>query len=194
MQKEIGCMQSQECARDYWGRLDSIASIDNEASAEEIIQEVRQRKGSMMWTSGETLLDSRRRMTNRGLEAVVDRLPELRRRYEAATKKKPIAKVKNKLLALGIFGSKIYPENSLREEDTEEMELPPEGHVRRRRLTLDVSHLPKSPSFHSIRSQSSLNLPDSTSPSCNSSTVNLETPTATPVKGRLRRFATVDIP
>ena len=121
LKSEIGSMHGQECAKDYRCRMDSIVSIEDEGIAEEMVQEVRQRRGSMMWNNGETSVDNRRRMTNRGLEAVVDRLPELRKRYEAATKGQGMKKVRNKILALRIFGSKIQ-NNSLKEEEEEDLE------------------------------------------------------------------------
>ncbi len=139
LQEEIESVQGQEGAKEYRGRLDSIQSVEEESKAEEMVQEVRQRRGSLTWRSEDNLFDGRqRRLSSKGLEGVVDRLPELRRRYEDAIK--PMQRVRKKIMALGIFGSKINPENRI--EDKEMLiSTPPEVYPRHTNLTiLDSLH------------------------------------------------------
>ncbi len=137
LRKEIATLPVQEGVLDYRKRLDNLASADNVATAAEMVAETRQRRGSMSWSNANPLIS-----TNRGLEAVIDRLPELRRRYETATRKtKPMLKVRKKIMALGIFGSKIHHEesdNGGEKGEGENVQLPPENYTRQRRHTLVV--------------------------------------------------------
>ena len=156
LQKDIGSMHGQECAKHYRSRLDSILSVEDEGIAEEMVQEVRQRRGSMMWSNGQSSVDSRRRMSSRGLEAVVDRLPELRKRYEAGTKRQGMKKVRNKIIALRFFGSKIQPSSSFKEEDEEELEEHAQIDTHKRRQ----NQLMRSHKSGSMKSQHSVTQPD----------------------------------
>ncbi len=139
LQEEIESLQGQEGAKEYRGRLDSIQSVEEESKAEEMVQEVRQRRGSLTWRSEDNLFDGRqRRLSSKGLEGVVDRLPELRRRYEDAIK--PMQRVRKKIMALGIFGSKINPENRIEDEEML-ISTPPEVYPRHTNLdSLHESH------------------------------------------------------
>ncbi|XP_064396573.1 uncharacterized protein LOC135343542 [Halichondria panicea] len=141
LQKEIESLRGHEGAKDYRKRLDSIQRVEDESKAKEMVQEVRQRRGSMTWSiSEDNLLDEReRRLSNKGLEGVVDRLPDLRRKYEDSIKRNPFEKVRKKIIALGLFGSKINPDNRMEDEEML-ISSPPEVYTRRKPLTMLASH------------------------------------------------------
>ncbi len=138
LQMGIEALTNQEGALEYRRRLDSQVSVETNATAEEMVAETRQRRGSMSWSNANLFDSGRRRSSNRGLEAVIDRLPELRRRYETATRKtKPMLKVRKKIMALGIFGSKIHRDQA-EDIEQEEEQIPSKKYTRQRRHTLVV--------------------------------------------------------
>ena len=73
------------------------------------VEEVRIRRGSWTWANGDADVDNgssiqaRRRRNTVGIEAVVERLPELRKRYEVGL----IARIKNKLKAIFLFKENV---------------------------------------------------------------------------------------
>lgn len=164
LQKEIRLVDGQVGAKEYRERLDSgICTEEEQPTAEDLVDEVRTRRGSWMWTTGEQhSFDSynggRRRMS-KGLEAVVDRLPELRRRYETSNggPVKSLRRVRNKLLAFGNFASRQATSDSNLEEIEEDTQSLEDDAVFRagRRATLTVNDaevLRRSPSLNSCSS------------------------------------------
>ena len=157
LQKEIGLLEGQVDAKQYRERLDSGICVEDEPTAKDVVEEVRTRRGSWMWATGKHSFaynGSQRRMS-KGLEAVVDRMPKLRRRYETTTRGqgKTLRRVRNKLLAFGSFAKLTGGAKS--EGSLEEIEEDSPFKAGWRPVTLELSEpgaLKRSPSLNSCSS------------------------------------------
>ena len=86
---------------------------ENEPNSEELVQSVRVHHASYNWSNEEQDMDAvaasmynfNRRRSTKGIEGVVDRLPELRTRHQTSSQAL-VAKTKNKIRAFSIFQKK----------------------------------------------------------------------------------------
>ena len=127
LRREIQSMKGDEDVSVYRERLDSGVSVEqSDSEGTSIVEELRTRKGSWHWANGEpddfARLHERRR-SSKGIVGVVERLPELRRRYEQESRNSPLGRVRNKLRALSILqrGSvtpSVIPEETDSEQAT----------------------------------------------------------------------------
>ena len=108
LQHEVDSCPGQT-AEEY-SKLLNDGHIPNSCSVQDSVEEVRVRRGTIIdqvnvnsdvdvdnWSS----IHSRRRRSTKGINAVVERLPELRKRYEASI----ITRIRNKLKAISLFRS-----------------------------------------------------------------------------------------
>lgn len=126
LQREIRLLEGQVNIKEYCENLESGTSAKDELKDENFVEEVRTRRATWVWSNGghsksNDGYNPSRRRTSKGLEAVVDRLPELRSRYEATTGRKDVLRrVQKKLLAISNFRNKsggATSESSLEEID-----------------------------------------------------------------------------
>ena len=128
LKKEIDTVQDQPSASAYRHRLDSGINMDE---ADNMVEELRARRGSWMWSSGEvdpSTFNASRRRSTKGIEGVLDRLPELRRRYSLSTegsRSTTLGRVKNKLKVLSLLqkGSVVSPEAINEEHEDKDMQM-----------------------------------------------------------------------
>lgn len=156
LQETIDGLSGEESARTYRERLDSGVNTSDGPISDNLIEEIRTRRGSCMWTNGEPESQSinTKRRQSKGIEGVIDRLPELRRRYDKAVggSDKPLDRVRNKIKILTMFQKVSVSPSTILEED-EGAPYPPH-----RRSTLSVQDervLTSSPILHCSRSRSS---------------------------------------
>ena len=99
-------------------------------SPQESVEEVRVRRGSCLWANGDADAENwssiqarrRRSRSTKGIEGVVERLPELRKRYEATI----ITRIRNKLKAIFMFRENIQHRTVIAENtNTDDITLPP---------------------------------------------------------------------
>ena len=160
LQETLDVLSGEEGAKTYRERLDSGANTNNGSISNNLIEEIRSRRGSYMWTNGEPVSQSinTKHRQSKGIEGVFDRLPELRRRYDKIVggSDKPLDRVRNKIKILTLFQKGIVAPTSILEEDDEcAPYLPPSVH-RMSTLSVQDDHMLNSSSVvHHSRSRSS---------------------------------------
>jgi hypothetical protein len=83
LRETIDGLAHEECAKTYRERLDSGVSMNEDPVSDDLIEEIRTRRGSYMWTNGEPESEAAYggRRQSKGIESVFERL---KRRYEKA--------------------------------------------------------------------------------------------------------------
>ena len=141
LRETIDTLTNEEDAKAYRERLDSGEDTNEDSLSGKLIQEIRSRRGSYMWTNGEAegeaWYNSGRRVS-KGIEGVIDRLPDLRRRYDRAvgTTNKPLERVRQKIKILNMFHKGSDSTETFHEED--EIVRHPRNSMRRK-STLSVT-------------------------------------------------------
>ena len=150
-----------EGSKTYRERLDSGVLTSDEHISDNLIEKVRTRRGSYMWTNGETenLPTNVGRRRSKGIEGVIDRLPELRRRYDKAIggSNNSLDRVRSKIKILTMFQKGSVAPTAILEEDEGYTQPSPSLH---RKSTLSVqedgmSMTTSSSMLHPSRSRSS---------------------------------------
>lgn len=141
LRETIDDLTDEESAKTYRERLDSGVSINEDPVSDDLIEEIRTRRGSYMWTNGEPeseVYTGRRQ--SKGIESVIERLPDLRRRYDKAIKNssnKPLERVRQKIKILNMFQKGSVAPTAILEED-EYPSHAPSPNPMRRKSTLSV--------------------------------------------------------
>ena len=138
LRETIDSLTSEECAKTYRERLDSGVSINEDPISDDLIEEIRTRRGSYMWTNAEPesepMYTGRRQ--SKGIEGVIDRLPDLRKRYDKAVgANKPLERVRQKIKILNMFQKGSISPAAILEEDEYPSRAPSSM---RRKSTLSV--------------------------------------------------------
>ena len=154
LRESIDTLTNEEGAKTYRERLDSGGDKNEEPASDDLIEEIRSRRGSYMWTNGEPdseALYNTGRRASKGIEGVIDRLPDLRRRYDKAvgTSNKPLERVKQKIKILSMFQKGNVSPGAITEED--EYSIHSQNSMRRK-STLSITGM--SPLLNRSRSRS----------------------------------------
>lgn len=153
LRETIDGLTDEESAKTYRERLDSGVSMNEDPVSDDLIEEIRTRRGSYMWTNGEpegeAVYGGRRQ--SKGIESVFERLPDLKRRYEKAinssnSSNKPLERVRQRIKILNMFQKGSVAPTAILEED-EYPSRAPSSNPMRRRSTLSVQGM--TPMHHS---------------------------------------------
>lgn len=160
LQETLDVLSGEEGAKIYRERLDNGVNTSNGPISDDLIDKIRSRRGSYMWTNGEPESQSinTKRRQSKGIEGVFDRLPELRRRYDKVVGgcDKPLDRVRNKIKILTLFQKRNVAPTSILEEDNEGEPYPPRSVHRMSTLSVQDDHVLTSSSIlHHSRSRSS---------------------------------------
>lgn len=142
LRETIDGLADEECAKTYRERLDSGVSMNEDPASDDLIEEIRTRRGSYMWTNGEPESEPAYtgRRQSKGIESVIERLPDLRRRYDKAinsNSNKPLERVRQKIKILNMFQKGSVAPTAIIEED-EHPSCAPSPNPVRRKSTLSV--------------------------------------------------------
>lgn len=159
LRDNIDGLSREEGAKAYRDRLDSGVSINDDPVSDDLIEEIRTRRGSYMWTNGEPDSEPANmgRRQSKGIEGVIDRLPELRRRYDKAigSSGRSLDRVRKKIKILTMFQKGNVAPTAILEEDENPS---PSANTRHQHSTLPVhdnNMPPSSPILHHSTSRSS---------------------------------------
>lgn len=159
LHETIDGLSSEEGAKAYRERVDSGAGLTDYPISDNVIEKIRTRRGSYMWTNGEPENDATtNRRQSKGIEGVIDRLPELRRRYDKTVGgSSKLDRVKNKIKILTLFQKGTIAPNAILEEEEGIVHSPPSSHSLHQKLTQDDNILTSSTMLqHSISRSSSV--------------------------------------
>ena len=161
LHETIGGLSQEEGAKTYRDRIDSGASLPGDQISDNLIEEIRTRRGSYMWTNGEQGRESMnvKRRQSKGIEGVIDRLPELRRRYDktvGGTSK--LDRVRKKIKILTMFQKGSIAPTAILEEDESLSYASLSANSLHRKSTLSIQNMPNSSPLmnHSISRSSSV--------------------------------------
>ena len=175
LRETLDGLTDDQCAKTYRERLDSGVSMNEDSISDELVEEVRTRHGSYMWTDSDQESEAAYggRRQSKGIESVFERLPDLKRRYENAisssnSSKKPLERVRQRIKILNMFQKGSVAPSAILEEE-EHASHAPSPNPMRRRSTLGMSSVQRSRSnsvcsYDSVSSSKQLLLPDSPPP------------------------------
>ena len=180
-------LTDDQCTKAYRERLDSGVSMNEDPISDELVEEIRTRRGSYMWTNSDQESEAAYggRRQSKGIESVFERLPDLKRRYEKAisssnSSNKPLERVRQKIKILNMFQKGSVAPSAILEEE-EHASRAPSPNPMRRRSTLGMSPVQRSRSnsvcsYDSVSSSKQLLLPDSPPPVTSMPNIRKSTP------------------
>ena len=175
LRETIDSLTDEECAKTYRERLDSGISVNEGSVSDDLIEEIRTRRGSYMWTNGEPESEAAYggRRQSKGIESVFERLPDLKKRYEKAinssnSSSKPLERVRQRIKILNMFQKGSVAPTAILEEDEYPLRAPSPNPMRRS-STLGMTPVRRSRSnsmcsYGSVSSNKQLLLPETSLP------------------------------